>query len=533
MLSLRNIDYTIAGRTLLATVNLQIASQQHIGLIGRNGSGKSTLFKIIQGDLLADSGQIECAKHGSILTVKQQMPEGSATPLAFLLSQDSERLQLLQAIEQCQDTNHLATLYDRLLQIDAYTAEARAAVILKGLGFSDDEQQRPLATFSGGFRMRVALAAALFQQPDLLLLDEPTNHLDLETTSWLQKFLQRYPKSFLLISHDRDFLNQTVNHIFHLKQGKITSYSGNFEQFLTAYQLQQQQIQAHNSKIQQQREHMLSFVNRFRALSSKAKQAQSRLKSLEKLQLIPVATDDPTLSFQFPEPELLNPPLLSFSKVTLGYGDRVVLSQASGYLAPQDRIALVGANGQGKTTLARFLAGELTAKKGVVERHRQLTVAFYHQALEEVLTATATPYSHIAERWPTASDQQLRKHLGRFGFSQEKVEQQVSLLSGGEQARLLFACLTIYRPQLLILDEPTNHLDMEMRESLMAALNRYPGAVLLISHDRYLLQHVADRLWIINQGTLSQFAGDLNDYEQLQTGKSRNTQQVRPTRRQR
>lgn len=278
---------------------------------------------------------------------------------------------------------------------------------------------------------------------------------------------------------------------------------------------------------------MLSFVNRFRALSSKAKQAQSRLKSLEKLQLIPVATDDPTLSFQFPEPELLNPPLLSFSKVTLGYGDRVVLSQASGYLAPQDRIALVGANGQGKTTLARFLAGELTAKKGVVERHRQLTVAFYHQALEEVLTATATPYSHIAERWPTASDQQLRKHLGRFGFSQEKVEQQVSLLSGGEQARLLFACLTIYRPQLLILDEPTNHLDMEMRESLMAALNRYPGAVLLISHDRYLLQHVADRLWIINQGTLSQFAGDLNDYEQLQTGKSRNTQQVRPTRRQR
>lgn len=344
MLAMQKIDYAIAGRSLLKEISFQIADQQHVGLVGRNGSGKSTLFKLIQGELVADQGRIDRAKQWSILTIKQELPDGELTPLTFLLSQDAERLQLLESIEQCEDANRLAILYDRLIQIDAYSAEARAALILKGLGFNDADQQRRLATFSGGFRMRVALAAALFQQPDLLLLDEPTNHLDLETTAWLQQCLQRYPKSFLLISHDRDFLNQTVNQILHLKQGQLTPYSGNFETFLTTYQMQQQNISAHNHKLKQQQDHMMAFVNRYRATASKAKQAQSRLKALEKLQFIPVEQDDPTLAFQFPEPETLSAPLISFSKITLGYAQHAVLKQASGYLAPDDRIALVGAH---------------------------------------------------------------------------------------------------------------------------------------------------------------------------------------------
>lgn len=531
MLSMQKIDYAIAGRSLLKEISFQIAGQQHVGLVGRNGSGKSTLFKLIQGELIADQGRIDRAKQWSILTIKQELPDGALTPLTFLLSQDAERLQLLESIEQCEDATRLATLYDRLIQIDAYSAEARAALVLKGLGFNDADQQRRLETFSGGFRMRVALAAALFQQPDLLLLDEPTNHLDLETTAWLQQFLQRYPKSFLLISHDRDFLNQTVNQILHLKQGQLTPYSGNFETFLTTYQLQQQNISAHNHKLKQQQDHMMAFVNRYRASASKAKQAQSRLKALEKLQFIPVEQDDPTLAFQFPEPETLSAPLISFSKITLGYAQHAVLRQASGYLAPDDRIALVGANGQGKTTLARFLSGDLPAQQGCLERHRKLDVAFYHQALNEVLHSAGTPYSHIADRWPDANDQKIRSHLGRFGFSREKAEQGVSALSGGEQARLLFACLTTNKPHLLILDEPTNHLDMEMREALMAALNHYQGAVVLISHDRYLIQHVADRLWVINQGTLSQFNGDLTMYEASLRDNSNKRHSKQPSRR--
>ncbi|MGL4427198.1 MAG: ABC-F family ATP-binding cassette domain-containing protein [Alphaproteobacteria bacterium] len=515
MLSLQQVSYAIPQRQLLENVNFQLSDGQHLGLVGRNGSGKSTLFKLIQEQLSPDQGRIELAKHWKILAVKQEMPDGDLSPLAYLLSQDTERLELLHELETCTDSNRMGDLYERLIAIDAYTAEARAAVVLKGLGFSDEAQQQPLHTFSGGFRMRAALGAVLFQEPDLLLLDEPTNHLDLETSTWLETFLKRYPKSFLLISHERDFLNATVNGILHLKQGKIERYAGNFDTFLKTYEMQQANIAAFNKKMNAQREHMVDFVNRFRAKASKAKQAQSRMKALEKMHPIPVEKNDPTIAFDFPEVDALAPPLISFEKIFLGYGDKTVLKNLTASIGPQDRIALLGSNGNGKTTFARFLAGELEAQKGSCTLHPKLNIAFYRQDQFETLELQQRAYDHVYDRLPTANDTQIRAHLGRFGFPKEKAEQKVRDLSGGERARLLFACLTADRPTLLILDEPTNHLDIEMRESLIATLNRYKGAVVLVTHDRYLLQHVADSLWIVKNGSIQSFEGDLGMYERL------------------
>lgn len=512
MLSLNRINYFIGGRSLLENVTFQIAANHRIGLVGRNGSGKSTLFNLIQGLVTPDSGEIEIAKHFKILSIKQEMPSGDLSPLAYLLEQDQERLSLLKELDNCHDANRMGDIYERLIQIDAYTAESRAAIVLKGLGFSDEDQLRPLQTFSGGFRMRIALAAALFQEPDLLLLDEPTNHLDFETTQWLQTFLSKYPKSFLLISHDREFLNATINTVLHLKSGKVSRYTGNFDTFLTVYEQQQANLAAYNARLEEQRAHMQSFVDRFKAKASKARQAQSRMKALEKLKFIPVDKADPTVAFNFPEPEAISPPMLSFEKVSLGYDETVVLKNLNATLSPDERIGLVGSNGNGKSTLAKFLADELTPFSGEVKRHGKLKIAFYRQDQFDHMDADRTAYNVVADAMPKATPTQIRGHLGRFGFVKEKAEQKVKLLSGGERARLLFSCLTAERPNLLILDEPTNHLDMEMRESLIDALNTYTGAVILITHDRHLLRHVADRLWVIKNKTLSQFDGDLQDY---------------------
>jgi len=513
MISLQNVDYSITGRQLLKNVSFQISDNQHVGLVGRNGSGKSTIFNIIQGSIPIDHGDIKIAKQWKILAVKQDMPDGKLTPLQYLLSQDVEANALFKELETCQDAHRMGDIYERLIQIDAYSAEARAAVVLKGLGFDDDAQNRLLETFSGGFRMRVALAAVLFQQPDLLLLDEPTNHLDLETTHWLQSFLKRYPKSFLLISHDRDFLNATVDHILHLKNSKIGRYTGNFDTFLTTYQMQLANIAANNEKLEDQRGRMMAFVNRYRASAARAKQAQSRLKAIEKMNFIPVEKDDPTVAFQFPEPLELSPPLVSFEKVSIGYKDKVILHNVSGTLSPSDRIALVGANGNGKTTFARFLAGDLIPEKGTRKTNSKLKIAFYRQDQLEELEMDRTAYNHVADALKDATETQIRTHLGRFGFQREKADQKVKALSGGERARLLFSCLTAGNPNLLILDEPTNHLDMEMRESLIAALSVYKGAVVLITHDRYFLHHVADQLWIVKNGTITTYKGDVQEYE--------------------
>ena len=469
MLSLNRINYFIGGRSLLENVSFQIAPNHRVGLVGRNGSGKSTLFNLIQGLVTADAGEIEVAKHYKVLSIKQEMPSGDLSPLAYLLEQDQERLSLLQELENCHDANHMGDLYERLIQIDAYTAESRAAIVLKGLGFSDEDQLRPLQTFSGGFRMRIALAAALFQEPDLLLLDEPTNHLDFETTQWLQTFLSKYSKSFLLISHDREFLNATINTVLHLKGGKVARYTGNFDTFLTVYEQQQANLASYNARLEEQRSHMQSFVDRFKATASKARQAQSRMKALEKLKFIPVDKADPTVSFNFPEPEAISPPMLAFEKVSLGYGDTIVLKNLNATLSPDERIGLVGSNGNGKSTLAKFLADELTPFAGEVKRHGKLKIAFYRQDQFDHMDTDRTAYNVVADAMPKATPTQIRGHLGRFGFVKEKAEQKVKLLSGGERARLLFSCLTAERPNLLILDEPTNHLDMEMRESLIDA----------------------------------------------------------------
>ena len=512
MLSLNRINYFIGGRSLLENVSFQIAPTHRVGLVGRNGSGKSTLFNLIQGIVTPDSGEIEVAKYYKVLSIKQEMPSGDLSPLAYLLEQDQERLSLLKELEDCHDANRMGDLYERLIQIDAYTAESRAAIVLKGLGFSDEDQLRPLQSFSGGFRMRIALAAALFQEPDLLLLDEPTNHLDFETTQWLQTFLSKYPKSFLLISHDREFLNATINTVLHLKSSKVSRYTGNFDTFLNVYEQQQANLAAYNTRMEEQRAHMQSFVDRFKAKASKARQAQSRMKALEKLKFIPVDKTDPTVAFNFPEPEAISPPMLAFEKVSLGYGDTVVLKNLNATLSPDERIGLVGSNGNGKSTLAKFLADELAPFSGEVKRHGKLKIAFYRQDQFDHMDTDRTAYNVVADAMPKATPTQIRGHLGRFGFVKEKAEQKVKLLSGGERARLLFSCLTAERPNLLILDEPTNHLDMEMRESLIDALNTYTGAVILITHDRHLLRHVADRLWVIKDKTLSQFDGDLQDY---------------------
>ena len=513
MLSVNRVSYYITGRTILDDVTFQIAGNQRIGLVGRNGSGKSTLFNLILKTLEPDKGEIEFAKYSKIITVRQEMPSGTMGPLEFLLQQDQERAHLLSQLELCaNDATKMGDIYERLIQIDAYTAESRAAIVLKGLGFNDEDQHRSLNSFSGGLRMRVALAAALFQQPDLLLLDEPTNHLDFETTQWLSRFLSKYTASFLLISHDREFLNDTVTSVLHLKGGKVSRYNGNFDTFLKTYEMQQANMAAYNTRLEEQRSHMQSFIDRFKAKATKARQAQSRMKALAKLQFIPVDKSDPTIAFNFPTPEALSPPLLSFEKVSIGYGEKTVLNNVTAILSPDERIGLVGANGNGKSTLAKFLAGDLIEQKGEVKRHRKLKIAFYRQDQFDGLDRSRRAFNIVADVLPQANDTQVRTHLGRFGFPKEKADQRVNQLSGGEQARLLFACLTATHPNLLILDEPTNHLDMEMREALIDALNTFSGAVILITHDRHLLEHVADRLWVVKDQTMRVYEGDLDDY---------------------
>lgn len=513
MISFNKVDYFISGRHLLKDVSFQVGPRQHVGLVGRNGTGKTTIFNIIAGKLHVDGGSVECAKNWKILTINQNIPGGNICALEYLMNQDTERINLQNELEKCQNPERICEIFEKLNQIDAYTAESRAASLLNGLGFSEELQYESLGNLSGGFRMRVALAAMLYQSPDMMLLDEPTNHLDLETTRWLESFLRKYQKSFLLISHDRDFLNNTVNYILHLKNAKISRYSGNFDAFLDTYQLQQANIAAQNAKMEEKRNHMMQFVNRFLAKATKARQAQSRLKAISKLKFIPVDKDDKTVSFKFPEPEKLAPPLLSFEKVTLSYGDHVIIKNASGSFWPDDRVAIVGENGNGKSTFAKFLAGELAQKSGTLTMSNKIKIGFYRQDQFSALDAELTAYQQLQKSMKNATDFELRTHLGRFGFEQEKADQRISELSGGERARLLFACLTAEKPNLLILDEPTNHLDLEMRESLAFSLNTYNGAVILITHDRNLLTNVANTIWVVKDHKITIFDGDIYDYE--------------------
>ena len=512
MLTLNQITYRIAGRTLLEDASLHLPKGHHVGLVGRNGCGKSTLFKLILGDIHPDAGVMRLTGHMNVATVAQETPAGSQTPLEFVMASHMEMNGLLTEAESCEDANRIGEIYVRLAELDAYTAEARAAQILVGLGFDEHQQHQPVSSFSGGWRMRVALAAALFQEPDLLLLDEPSNHLDLEAALWLESFLKSYPHTLMIISHDRQLLNAVTNRIYHLHQGKITQYNGSYDFYELTRKQQMAFTASHNEKMMAQRQHMMRFVDRFRASAAKARQAQSRLKAIEKLEPISMMINDPTLTIEFPEPEKLAPPLISFEKAVLGYDDKIVLKNLNGSITPEDRIALIGHNGNGKSTFAKFLSGRLPLKEGYVHSSPKVRIGFFHQHQMEELKAGWSGYDHLMDVLPKVPELQLRAHLGRFGFNKDKSEVGVEKLSGGEKARLVLAMMTAQKPNILIFDEPTNHLDVEMRESLMLAINDFKGAVILITHDWHLLRHTVDRLWLVADQTVKPYEGDLDDY---------------------
>jgi ATP-binding cassette subfamily F protein 3 len=513
VLILDTISYSIAGRNLLERASLMVDPGRRIGLIGRNGAGKSTLLKLIAGELQADGGTIRLGQRVRLGYVAQEAPGGDISPLDVVLRADAERTALLAASEdESVAPEKLAEIHDRLLTIEADSAPARAAAILSGLGFSTEWQARPMSSFSGGWRMRVALAAVLFSAPDLLLLDEPTNHLDLEATLWLEQYLGKFPGAVLLVSHDRQLLDRAVEAIAHLDGGKITLTPGGFAEFIrikTERALQQGRAA---EKAAEQRAHMQSFVDRFRAKASKARQAQSRIKALERMPQIESVVEDKATRFSFPEPNKLAPPMLSLDGVDIGYDGKAVLTGVSLRVDMEDRIALLGTNGNGKSTLAKLLAGRLAPLRGRQFRTGNLRVGYFAQHQEEDLVAHETPYEHLSRALPKATPPQVRAQAARFGLDADRVNTKVSAMSGGERARLLLALATRDAPHLLILDEPTNHLDIDARDALVKALAEFEGAVLLISHDPYLVDLVADRLLLVANGKVTALEGDLESY---------------------
>jgi ATP-binding cassette subfamily F protein 3 len=511
VLNLENLSYSIAGRNLLERASLMVDPGRRIGLIGRNGAGKSTLLKLIAGEIRPDGGSIRLGQRVRLGYVAQEAPGGDITPLEVVLKADAERTALLAEADTA-GHDRIAEIHDRLLTIGADAAPARAAAILSGLGFSTAWQARPMSSFSGGWRMRVALAAVLFSAPDLLLLDEPTNHLDLEATLWLEQYLGKFPGAVLLVSHDRQLLDRAVEAIAHLDGGKLTLTPGGFAEFIrikTEKALQQGRAA---EKAAEQRAHMQSFVDRFRAKASKARQAQSRLKALERMPQIESVVEDRVTKFNFPEPNKLAPPMLSLDGVDVGYDGRTVLGGISLRIDMEDRIALLGTNGNGKSTLAKLLAGRLDPMRGRQFRTGNLRVGYFAQHQEEDLVAGETPYEHLSRALPKATPPQVRAQAARFGLDADRVNTKVSAMSGGERARLLLALATRDAPHLLILDEPTNHLDIDARDALVRALAEFDGAVLLISHDPYLVDLVADRLLLVADGKVTALEGDLKSY---------------------
>jgi ATP-binding cassette, subfamily F, member 3 len=514
MLTISGVTYRIGGRTLLDRASAQIADGSKVGLVGRNGVGKSTLLDLIRGALQLDGGTIELPRGYRIGFLAQEAPGGAASPLATVLAADSERARLLGEREAGAAPLRAAEIESRLIEIEAHSAPGRAARILAGLGLDEAMQRRPVAELSGGWRMRVALAAILFAEPDLLLLDEPTNHLDLEAALWLERFLRNYRRTLILVSHDRRFLNRVTTTTLHLQHGKLTVYSGGFDAYLRARTEAARRLEALARHQTFERQRMQAFVDRFRYKATKARQAQSRLKALARLEPIVLSVEEAPPRINFPEPPHLRPPLIALDRVTVGYvPGKPVLSRLDLRLDPDDRIALLGANGNGKTTLARLLAGRLAPMAGQLTRSPKLACGFFAQHQIEEMRPEASPFDHLSALMRDAPPETVRARLARFGFSQEQAFVAVANLSGGERARLNLALVTHDAPALLVLDEPTNHLDIEAREALVEAVNDFPGAVVLVSHDWHLLELVADRLWLVADGTVRPFEGDLEDYE--------------------
>jgi ATP-binding cassette, subfamily F, member 3 len=522
LLVISGLTLRIAGRTLLDGADLTVEPGRRIGLLGRNGAGKSTLLAAIAGDIAPDGGEIRLSQRARLARIRQEAPSGAASLLQTVLDGDTERAALLDESEHATDPARIADIHERLLAIGAESAPSRAASILAGLGFDAAAQARSVDEFSGGWRMRVALATALFLQPDLLLLDEPTNHLDLEATLWLETWLQRFPGAALIVSHDRDLLDRAVEAIAHLDRGRISLTPGGYDEFVRIRTEQALQQNRAAERIAQRRAHMQSFVDRFRASATKARQAQARIKALERLPDIESVVEEAPTRFAFPEPEQLAPPMLTMSRVDAGYDGRAVLRDLSLRMDMDDRIALLGANGNGKSTFAKLVAGRLAPMRGTLWHTRQLRVGYFAQHQAEELVADETPIAHMARALPEALPPAVRAQLARFGLDADRANTPTRDLSGGEKARLLLALATRDAPQLLILDEPTNHLDIDAREALVRALAEFGGAVLLISHDAHLVELVADRLWLVGDGTVKPFEGDMAEYRAWLLERARN-----------
>ena len=512
MLTLENIAYRVEGRLLFRGVNAQIGADRRLGLVGRNGCGKTTLLRLIAGRLEPDQGAIFRARGRSVRLVDQEVPGGPETPRDAVLAADEERASLIEEAETAAGAR-LAEIEARLAEIGAHAAPARAARLLAGLGIDEAMQRAPLADLSGGWRMRVALAAALFVEPDLLLLDEPTNHLDLEAAAWLESHLRTYPRALVVVSHDRTQLDAVPDGILHIAGEGLAAYPGNYTRFERVQAERAAATRARQDRIDAKRRQLRGFVERFRYNASKARQAQSRVKALARLADEPVAAGERTAELVFPQPDGLAPPLMTLAGAAVGYAPgRPVLTGLDLRIDPDERVALLGANGNGKSTFAKLLADMLPAERGVVTRARDLRVGYFAQHQIDTLRPGDTAFGHLARLLPDAAPERLRTRLGGFGFSGEKADLPVAALSGGEKARLNLALISSRAPQLLVLDEPTNHLDIESRRALVDALQAWRGAVVLITHDMHLVQLVADRLWLVDGGTVRPYDGDLADY---------------------
>jgi len=516
MLAIDNIVVRIAGREILSGATANLPAGRRIGLVGRNGAGKSTLFNVILGRLHPDDGAVSWPSSWRVGAVAQEAPGSDVSLLDTVLEADTERTRLLAEAEHESDGHRLGEIYHRLEAIDAYTAPARAAEILAGLGFSAEDQLRPCREFSGGWRMRVALAAILFTAPDLLLLDEPTNYLDLEGVLWLENFIQRYRGTILIVSHDRDLLNTACEFILHLERGKLKLYTGGYDTFVETRAAARANDLAFAKKQEAARAHMQKFVDRFKASAAKARQAQSRVKMLAKMAQVEVPPDEFVAPIRIPKATEASPPLITMDRVSVGYEPgKPILTNLSFRFDPQDRVALLGKNGNGKSTMAKLLAGKLSAMAGEFTPARKLVVGYFAQHQAEELDTSITPIQTLQNLRPKLTPEQVRTQLGGFGFSADKAQTAVGKLSGGERARLMLALTTLDKPNLLILDEPTNHLDIDARNELLTALNDFDGAVILVSHDRRLIEATAETLLLVSDGQVKPFEGDLDDYRKF------------------
>jgi ATP-binding cassette subfamily F protein 3 len=517
MLSITDISVRIAGRLLIDHGTAQIVPGARVGLIGRNGAGKSTLFQAIRGELPLEAGSIGIPPRWRVGSLAQEAPNGPESLIDVVLKADLERDALLREADTAHDPHRIAEIQTRLVDIDAHSAPARAAAILSGLGFSTADQARPCSEFSGGWRMRVALAATLFSAPDLLLLDEPTNYLDLEGTLWLEDHLANYPRTVIVISHDRDLLDTSVDQILHLDRGKLTLYRGSYSSYEEQRATKEMLDAKHAKRQDAERKRLQAFVDRFKAKASKARQAQSRVKMLEKMKPIAALVRQDVREITFPAPEkMLSPPIIAVDAVSVGYDPKSpVLNRVTLRIDNDDRIALLGSNGNGKSTLVKLFANRLAPFSGKITRADKLSIAYFAQHQLDELNEDGSPYDHVRKLMPDAAETKVRGRTGAIGFSGKAGDTVVKSLSGGEKARLLLGLATFFGPNMIILDEPTNHLDIDSRAALAEAINEFPGAVIMVSHDRYLIESCADRLWVVADRTVTPYDGDLDDYRRM------------------